>query len=361
VLGLIADDLTGAGDASVQFARRGWHTFLSLEGQEASSPAEAGHYISIKAGHDGVIAITTDCRALTDEAAARLTCAALSRLMASGIDRVFLKIDSTLRGSVSGQIAGALSAWRTRHSQASALVCPAYPLMGRTVENHQLLVHGQPVDRTAFARDPITPVTSSDVRSLIHGVPDVIVADAVTDDDLMRLAGTIAADTSTMAVGSGGLAAALAAQLSPSEGEGTATRVPRLGTGARVLMLVTSLNPVSHVQTERLAAAWSDMTIVCAPTERVVDVSVADELARTFADHALRERWDVFGLVGGDGARSALRAIAASGIRILDSVVEGVPVGLVVGGPCDGTPVFTKAGGFGDEEALVRAVRALRS
>ena len=281
--------------------------------------------------------------------------------MASGIDRVFLKVDSTLRGSVSGQITGALTAWRTRHPRASALVCPAYPLMGRTVENHRLLVHGEPVDETAFARDPITPVTTSDVRSLIQTAPDVIVADAVTDDDLMQIAGTIAADTSTMAVGSGGLAAALAARLSPSEIEGVTPRLPRLGPSARVLMLVTSLNPVSHVQTERVAAAWSDITVVRAPAERVVDVSVADELAKTFADLASRERWDVFGLIGGDGARAALRVIGASGIRIIDSVVEGIPVGVVVGGPCDGTPVFTKAGGFGDEEALVRAIRALRS
>jgi uncharacterized protein YgbK (DUF1537 family) len=31
VLGIIADDLTGAGDASVQFAKRGWRTLLTLD------------------------------------------------------------------------------------------------------------------------------------------------------------------------------------------------------------------------------------------------------------------------------------------------------------------------------------------
>ena len=34
VFGLIADDLTGAGDASVQFAARGWPTFLTLNNDE---------------------------------------------------------------------------------------------------------------------------------------------------------------------------------------------------------------------------------------------------------------------------------------------------------------------------------------
>ena len=42
MLGIIADDLTGAGDASVQFAKRGWRTLLtSLAPQDL---AEAGHY-----------------------------------------------------------------------------------------------------------------------------------------------------------------------------------------------------------------------------------------------------------------------------------------------------------------------------
>jgi hypothetical protein len=31
VLGVVADDLTGAGDASVQFAKRGWYTLLTLQ------------------------------------------------------------------------------------------------------------------------------------------------------------------------------------------------------------------------------------------------------------------------------------------------------------------------------------------
>jgi len=119
VLGLIADDLTGAGDASVQFAKRGWRTFVSW-----------GLTTVLNAD---VIAVTTDCRALSNDAAEKLTADALSALMSSGIDRVFLKIDSTMRGSVPGQVDGVLAAWRTRYPDARAVVCPAYPRMGRTV------------------------------------------------------------------------------------------------------------------------------------------------------------------------------------------------------------------------------------
>ena len=55
-----------------------------------------------------------------------------------------------------------------------------------------------------------------------------------------------------------------------------------------------------------------------------------------------------------------LAQLGATGIRIVDSLVEGIPLGVVVGGVADGTPVFTKAGGFGAEDALVLCVERMR-
>ena len=74
-----------------------------------------------------VIALTTDSRALASHAAETLTFDALTKLIDAGIDRVFVKVDSTMRGSVPGQIAGAIAAWRCRHPDARAIVCPSYP------------------------------------------------------------------------------------------------------------------------------------------------------------------------------------------------------------------------------------------
>ncbi|WP_324613687.1 nucleotide-binding domain containing protein, partial [Achromobacter xylosoxidans] len=50
----------------------------------------------------------------------------------------------------------------------------------------------------------------------------------------------------------------------------------------------------------------------------------------------------------------------ASGIALVDEVMGGVPLGTLTGGTADGLPVVTKAGGFGAEDVLVRAVRAIR-
>ena len=63
---------------------------------------------------------------------------------------------------------------------------------------------------------------------------------------------------------------------------------------------------------------------------------------------------------GGDGARQVLLALGAGGIALVDEVMGGVPLGTLTGGTADGLPVVTKAGGFGTEDVLVRAVRAIR-
>ena len=103
------------------------------------------------------------------------------------------------------------------------------------------------------------------------------------------------------------------------------------------------------------------MVLLLPPAERGDSAVVAEHLARAFAEHLERGEWDVLGLIGGDGARETLGRLGASGIRIVGSLVEGVPLGIVVGGAADGTPVFTKAGGFGDEHALVECVERLKA
>ena len=271
-LGLVADDVTGAGDASVQFARHGWDTFLSLSQQVRLKPDTTS-----EAPEDAqrVIAVTTDCRALDDDTAHARTRDALNQLIDAGVDRVFLKIDSTMRGSVRGQISGALEAWRTRYADARAIVCPAYPRMGRTVQAGQLLVNGEPVELTAIGRDLVTPVKTSVMSALIPVTPSIALADAATDDELVALAGDIAAaGPSAIAVGSGGLAEALATVWSassarPQPGDRLSTDLPMTAraadTNPRMLLLVTSLNPVSRLQVAELREACQMSSSCCRP------------------------------------------------------------------------------------------------
>lgn len=354
-LGLVADDLTGANDTAVQFARRGWEALLVLE--RGLTPVQVTPY---------VLALTTDSRALDNAAAEKRTSDAVAQLIAAGVDRLYLKIDSTMRGSVAGQIAGALRAWRVKHPNAVAVVCPAYPRMGRTVIDNQLLVSGEPVERSPIGRDPITPVTTGDLALLIprsqrvssatlaQNPGGILTADARSDADLADLASAIETlGASAIPVGSAGLADAMAevwgqvhsVRLQPGFAAKKWRAVP-----SRILIQVTSLNPVSHAQIEKLAEMFPEVVVL---SGRAEEVSIA------FADRVERQHWDLVGLIGGDGARAALHRLGAVAIRVAGAPVEGIPLGVIVGGRADGVAVFSKAGGFGSEDALVRLIEGL--
>ena len=102
---IIADDLTGACDAAVPFARRGLATSVMLA---ADAPPAAA----------SVIAVSTESRHL-DESAASAEVAQLADWLTAHV--IFKKIDSLLRGHPGAEIAAALQAFEcdaaiaTRH------------------------------------------------------------------------------------------------------------------------------------------------------------------------------------------------------------------------------------------------------
>jgi uncharacterized protein YgbK (DUF1537 family) len=311
------------------------------------------------------LAVTTDSRALGVLDAENRTAAAVDMLVASGIERLYVKIDSTMRGSIPGQMSGALKAWRSRFPDALAIVCAAYPRMRRTVVNNHLLVSGRPVEQSAAGSDPVTPVNTSDLALLIpgsrhvaidelatHRGADVLTIDAQSNEDLHELA--LAIDKigpRAIPVGSAGLADALADVWGGSPATGIMPGFARAA-ARHILVQVTSMNPVSRNQVARLHEAFPEIELLAGRAEDVsVDVAQRIETGR----------WQLLGLIGGDGARAALGRLNASAIRIVGAHVEGIPMGTIVGGRADGMPLFTKAGGFGDEDALVRLVEALTS
>jgi uncharacterized protein YgbK (DUF1537 family) len=65
-------------------------------------------------------------------------------------------------------------------------------------------------------------------------------------------------------------------------------------------------------------------------------------------------------MTGGDIARAVCRRLGATALRALGEVQAGVPAGILVGGPVDGLRVVTKAGGFGDEMAIIKSIDCLQ-
>ena len=247
---VLADDLTGAADTAGQFDRAGWTAELQVG---SGGPSEAE-----------VVAITTGSRALEPAAAADAVRTALDKVAFDGgrLDgaAVYLKIDSTLRGPVRAMTDAVVAA---RGGEVVAVVCPAFPAVGRTLVDGVLLVHGVPVAQTAVGRDPVTPVRESHVPTLLdaplveldpraddaelaaalRGHGPVVVVDARDEADLDRVArAVLALGNQAVAVGSAGLAAHLARRWRP---------LPR----GPVLVVVSSLHDASRGQAELLAAA----------------------------------------------------------------------------------------------------------
>jgi uncharacterized protein YgbK (DUF1537 family) len=376
VLGLVADDLTGAADSAVGFAEYGWRVELALR---TATPRTLNPSIAT------VLARTTESRALLDSDAAQRTFTATDELITAGAERLYVKIDSTVRGSVAAQLDGAIRAWSTADDDATAMVCPAFPDLGRTVVDGVVLVDGVPVGDTAAGIDPVTPRTESDLLKIIpgsvRGTPDavgsarIVVVDARTTSDLDMLAARLAgADHSVIMVGSGGLAAALG-RLWPVEPACPVTWPQRRG-AAGVLVAVSSLHPVTRQQVSQLRAMWPELVEGHASTgsahiqvkimtaTQAGDVSAA-EAAADLADRAAAElttgRYLAAMLVGGDGAAAILRRLAADRV-VLDSMISaGCPAGTVIGGPADGLRLITKSGGFGQPDTLTKIVDRLRN
>lgn len=400
---VVADDLTGANDTSVSFADRGYRTSLLMDPEAlAESTTDDAE----------VLALSTDSRAAGEEARSR-TARVVHAGVERGFDRLYLKVDSTMRGSVQHQVRGALDAG-DGHDGALAIICPAYPAMGRTIVDGMLYVHGEPVHRTASGRDPVCPVTSPVMTDLVPGaasIPnggdaeelvrriraagtDQVVVDAATQEDLdvVAQAAERLGSGRVVMVGSAGLAQSWRELLPLAAGE---QRQDSLPVARRPLIVVTSVHETSQQQVDAyigsdagatsivfsphpaqllsprargalraqlaaVAGSGDGPVIIRANPAHVESPEGRDALARTiaglFADLTLscldRLRFGALVLVGGDGAAAVLDAIGAKQLSILRPLVEGVPLSLVADGDFRDLPVATKSGGFGDESLL---------
>lgn len=360
-IGLVADDFTGAADSAGVFAQHGWAVRLLVSTADADARDAAQP--------DTVLAISTGSRSMSERDAADATETAVHRLMAAGVDRLFLKVDSTMRGPVASQVRGAIDAWNVRHPLAPAVVAPAFPAQGRTVVNGVVLVDGVDVSRTASGRDPFAPVVSSRLAELLPGFERLsplsapasmrprTYADAATDDDLDAVAQVVERHATALAVGSAGLASALARRW-PRH----ALPAVRAASRGDIVVAATSLHPVTARQLGELgASAPRGVHVVTPPAERDRSPArVADRIARSVSALLRTKQVGSLVVVGGDGVAAVLDDLGATAVDIDDVLGSGCPTGTIVGGPAHGIRIVSKSGGFGSPRTLVDLVSRLR-
>jgi len=401
-IALIADDLTGSLDTGLQFRKKGLITVVPVELNQPLPQAQA-------------LVLNTNSRNLPGDVAYRRVYRICRPLKAGGI---YKKIDSTMRGNVGKEALAILNAQKI----AKAVVVPTVPVMGRAVEGGILRVHGTPLLKTAYARDPFHPLWTSRVSSLLEketgervgfiGIKEVrkgashlaqkiqetparlLSLDAVLQSDLKIIAQACnLLSGQVLPCGSVGLADELnLAFRRPSR------KLKNKGPRGPLLIISASRNPTTATQIEtarnhshfplvepdlgRLTNPRTSGSEAEAAAQNLVEVLAKGGgaiLTTTFQKHLpgketmipkilgkaavhLLEKVRLGGLVltGGDLAMGVCERLSSSALLIEEEVLPGIPCSTLTDGPFKGLCMVSKAGGFGEKDALWQIIQYLR-
>lgn len=392
---VIADDLTGAADAGAPFADAGFTTVLPLR----STPSGAQ-----------VIAISNETRESSGDRIEALFERSMELAPACDARTLwYAKVDSVFRGYPGPEIAFLL---RTTGRRA-VIIAPALPDQARiTVDgdvyvNDVLLTETSPgYDRLSAAviellglpADLGRTIELETVRkgvaalrsAIAQVVRPIVVVDAETNNDLSILAEAVTDSTTHLLAGSAGFSKQIARVLGARNGQSasrpetsvrsvltvagsrhasSARQVAALeATGVETLRLSFErghLDPAVTERTiERLDAAFDDgrsvtLTTCDTPNSLLPGVEIAQALAAVATDARILDRFDALILTGGDVAAAVCDRLEAEAIWLGGEVLPAIPWGTLWGGRRPGLPIVTKAGSFGNEQAMADAVAFL--
>jgi uncharacterized protein YgbK (DUF1537 family) len=380
-IAVIADDLTGALDTGVQFSNWGFN--VQVTDDPLSSSAD-------------VVVVNTDSRSLKPERAYDLVFSVAEKV--SGFELIYKKTDSTLRGNVGVEIQAVLDAT----GEETAVLTPCYPPTARSVKDGHLYVDGIPIDETEYSSEhnsrhnyipdiirtqTARPVIHLDGSSDLKHLSGILVIDSETEADLLKIAETL--HDHKVFAGAAGLAAAIAETIanpppvlsvigSMRTVSQRQTRIleQRLGAELIPINIREALNQEPQagvVQTAFEALdAGRDVIITSAPDPETVEMTVKaaaslglssieleDRITNTLANTAkeLIENMSLSGVIlsGGATAMAVCAALSVKEISIIEELRPGIPLLRL-----DELNAVTKAGGFGEHDALIQASQYLK-
>jgi uncharacterized protein YgbK (DUF1537 family) len=425
-LAVIADDLTGANDTGVQFAKKCLDTTVLFSDTHLQAPHLMGD----------IIVLNSDSRALSSQRAYEAVCTLSEQLKKQGIRNVLKKIDSTMRGNVGTEIDAVMDVFKFKTS----FLVPAFPKSERITVCGKHYVYGVPLEESEIANDPTCPVKESYLPKLVQEqskrkvelitIEDVrkgkrhlaeimkqvtseeaskiVVIDATTEADLKAIVKAAhLLKEPVLWVGSAGIAYHLC-----STGQRKESFPKRLVSNRLPALVVAgSVTSVTYLQVQELKKLKNIEEIVISPEkfldehmrmqeiERVVkegqvllqkgDLVISTNrsseaidrvraiqhslgLTNSEAGSAIAQSMGLISglliqsrnisgavLTGGDIAGATCKVLNGKGIRVIGEVEDGLPYGKLFGGLFDGLPLVTKAGAFGTEKALVKALQTL--
>lgn len=317
VLGIIADDFTGATDIA---------TMLRRSGHRVAVVIEDGALTSEQLASLDAIVIALKSRSGPKDAAVAASLEALSRLQAWDVSRFYVKYCSTFDSTDEGNIGPVLDAVTEALGVQTCVVVPSLPANHRTVYNGHLFVGGELLENSPMRHHPLTPMTRSRVADLLrpqtsHTVGEVtldkvrpgpatlrsaiddaetryVVVDAIDDGDL-AIIGAATADDLLVSGGSG-----LAIGIPGPGGTDASWAPPPPGRGAVLCGSVSSatLSQIAHAATTQPVRQVDIHAAIAGPDEEAAGLAawvLAQPADSTPVVCAARDRNDVLPRIGG--------------------------------------------------------------
>jgi len=160
---IIADDLTGANDAGVQFSKKGYHTIVSIL-------EESGNIIIPE--KTDVLVIDTETREIDDKTARQRIRNVLKKLNFNDKDIFYKKVDSTLRGCIGAELEELMSVLK----KDICVFAPSYPCYHRVIKDGYLFVDGKLLGLSKYSKSDLKAKEASFIPYLLSKQTSLLIA-----------------------------------------------------------------------------------------------------------------------------------------------------------------------------------------
>jgi uncharacterized protein YgbK (DUF1537 family) len=333
---ILADDLTGALDTGVQFAKKGIESRVYPFFPSAQEPSTQNISVQV---------INTNSRHASPEEARKTIMAAVSAFKSYSF--FYKKTDSCLRGNIGAELESLIHATGSRQLP----FIPAYPALNRITREGCQYLDGKPIHKSDMANDPLNPITESFIPAIIEkqsaipvrlipvngeipasqNTPEIIIFDAERPEHLQTIANELCKkDMLTVSAGCAGFAEALMGVLT-LERKSTALKIDeheinKTNESFRnttkklpVLIITGSLHPVSVIQVkDALAKNIPGYSIA---GEIIADScwdesAEAESLAASCVKALMEKRICIFGTEAAFGTGAAFRIANADKVDV---------------------------------------------
>ncbi|MDR3375908.1 MAG: four-carbon acid sugar kinase family protein [Ancalomicrobiaceae bacterium] len=419
LLGVVADDYTGASDLANALTRNGLSTIQTIG---VPSP-------DLQLPDVDAIVVALKTRSIAADMAVEKSVEAARWMKSLGAEHILFKVCSTFDSTDAGNIGPVTDALAALTGESVALVNPSFPENRRTVYQGHLFVGDRPLDESPLRDHPLNPMHDADLVRVLgrqsrrpvglidlqtvlagreaiearrnalasEGIGAAIV-DAITESEL-NVIGEIAARMALSVGASGigiGIARALVARGSVKGSNTSAAFAPiggpavcLAGSCSRATLAqvqrAEAVMPVLHLDVEDVlglgsaieaAIAWagerigSGPVLIASSADAAVVETIQSRHGRARAGHAIESAMAALAVAmaargvhrlvvaGGETSGAVVDRLGLKAFLIGAEIAPGVPVLISVGGR-DRFGVVLKSGNFGGPDFFADALKAI--